>query len=347
MAPIDRPLVELSREEVLELSTADKLKYFHEVVVRHPRMEEAVDDAMMLSAPNTGTDIILMIGPTGAGKSASIQTIRRKFADAFHSDLCADPGFIPIAAIEAPASGEHSFSWRMLYTRLGHALNEPLLDRKILTAAARQALGAEGRMSSGFTVAALRVSIENALKYRRTRLVVIDEAAHVLANCGEQKLIAHMNALKSLANVSGVTLMLVGSYDLYKLPMLSGQLARRTAVVHMGRYMKGDKRDEECFRRSLRALQKRLPIDPIPDLERYSVNLQVACVGCIGTLKDTLMRALTMTLEKGGKWRDDFLRKAILAEALLAEILEETLEGERLLSKATYGQRVVDWLEPA
>src|SRR5690606_10553322 len=164
------------------------------------------------------------------------------------------------------------------------------------------------------TVAALRVSIESALEHRRTRLVVIDEAAHILANCGEAKLIAHMNALKSLANVSGVTLALVGSYDLYKLPMLSGQLARRTAIVHLGRYMKGNRRDEECFRRSLRALQKRRPLDPIPDLDRYSSNLQVACIGCVGTLKDTLMRALAMTLEKGGKWKDDYLRRSLLAE---------------------------------
>jgi len=346
MGSSNRPLA-LAREQVLELSPIEKLQYFKEVVVRHPRMEEAVDDVMTLSAPNTGTDIILMIGPTGAGKSASIATVQRKFLETYHSQLCADPGFIPIAAIEAPASGEHNFSWRMLYTRLGEALSEPLLDRKVLTKAERQTLSTGGKASAGFTVAALRVSVENALKYRRTRLVVVDEGAHILANCGEAKLIAHMNALKSLANVSGVTLMLVGSYDLYKLPMLSGQLARRTAVVHLGRYMKGDKRDEECFRRSLRALQKRLPLDSLPDLERYSANLQVACVGCVGTLKDTLMRALALTLEKGGKWKDDYLRKSLLAEAPLAAILEETLEGERLLAKATYGHRSDDWLEPA
>lgn len=342
-----RSLAALPREQVLELTRDEKLQYFKEVVVRHPRMEEAVDDVMTLSSPNTGTDIILMIGPTGVGKSASIETIQRRVLDTHRSELHTDPGFIPIATIEAPSSGEHNFSWRILYTRLGEALNEPLLDRKTHTRTEREAMDIGGGPRSSFTVAALRVSIEKALKYRCTKVVVIDEAAHILANCGEGKLIAHMNALKSLANVSGVTLMLVGSYDLYKLPMLSGQLARRTTVVHLSRYMKGNKPDEKCFRRSLRTLQNRLPLDPIPDLERYSGNLQIACVGCVGTLKDTLMGALAITLEKGGKWKDDYLRKSLLAEAPLAAILEETLEGERLLAKAAYGQRPVDWLESA
>jgi hypothetical protein len=141
--------------------------------------------------------------------------------------------------------------------------------------------------------------------------------------------------------------MLVGSYDLYKLPMLSGQLARRTAILHVTRYLKGDKRDEECFRRSLRALQARLPLDPIPDLERYSENLQVACVGCVGTLKETMTRALAKALESGGKWKDEYLRKALLSEAAVAAILEETLEGERLVTKSAYGKHSADWLESA
>jgi hypothetical protein len=156
-----------------------------------------------------------------------------------------------------------------------------------------------------------------------------------------------MNALKSLANVSGVTLALVGSYDLYRLPMLSGQLARRTAIIHLRRYRAGEKTDDECFRRVLRTLQRRLPLEPMPDLERYSAKLQLACVGCVGTLKDTLMRALAITLERGGGWKDDYLRRALLADASVAAILDETLTGEKMLANASHGHRAADFLESA
>lgn len=309
-------------------------------------MDQALDDVIMLSARNTGTDIILLIGPTGAGKSATIQTVERKFIETHRAELQADASFVPITCIEAPASGEQNFSWRMLYTRLGEALNEPLLERKTLTIVDPNGT----RISStprGSTVAALRISVEKGLEHRRTRLAVIDEAAHILANCGDAKLSSHMNALKSLANVSGVTLALVGSYDLYKLPTLSGQLARRTAIIHLSRYREGDRRDEECFRRSLRTLQNRLPLRTIPDLERYSAKLQIACVGCIGTLKETLTRALSIALERGGMWKDDYLRRALLTNAQLAAILEETLVGEKCLANAVYGSRAVDYLESA
>jgi hypothetical protein len=285
----------MTREQVLDLTRDEKLEYFHSITVQHPRMELALEDIMLLSAENTGTDIILLVGPTGVGKSATIEIIRRKFVGTYSTEMQADPGFIPIASIEAPCSGEQSFSWRILYMRLGEALSEPLLERKALTIVDPNG----ARLSSAprsTTVAALRVSIEKALRHRRTRLVVIDEAAHVLANCGDAKLASHMNALKSLANVSGVTLALVGSYDLYRLPMLSGQLARRTAIIHLRRYHAGDKADEECFRRTLRTLKRRLPLRTMPDLDQYSAKLQLACVGCIGTLKDTLMRALSLTL---------------------------------------------------
>ncbi|MDB6089658.1 MAG: box helicase family protein [Gammaproteobacteria bacterium] len=336
----------LTREQVLNLSRDEMLQYFHRVTVQHPRMSQALEELMVLSAPNTGTDLILMIGPTGAGKSATIGVMERKFLDAYSTQMQADAGFIPIACIEAPASGELSFSWRILYGRLGEALNEPLLERKVLTIADRQGTRVIG-CPRGTTVAALRVSIEKALQHRRTRLLVIDEAAHILCNCGDAKLTSHVNALKSLANVSGVTLALVGSYDLYRLPTLSGQLARRTAIIHLQRYRVGDPHDEECFRRSLRTLQRRLPLQSSPDLERYSVKLQVDCAGCIGTLKETLMRSLAIALEKGGTWKDDYLRRALLSEAALAAILEETLAGEKMLAAASYGDRSIDFLQSA
>jgi hypothetical protein len=339
-------LASLAREQILDLAKEQRLQYFKSVVIRHPRMDEALDEVMMLAAPNTGTDIILLIGPTGVGKSATIELTERRFVEKYNTELRADHSFIPLVSIEAPASGEHNFSWRILYTRLGEALKEPLLNRKAVTIVDRD--GARiSNSPSGSTVAALRTSIEKALLHRRTRLVVIDEAAHVLSNCGEAKLTSHMNALKSLGNLSGVTLALVGSYDLYKLPTLSGQLARRTAIIHLGRYRSGSKADEECFRRSLRTLQNRLPLQTIPDLERYSSKLQIVCVGCIGTLKETLTRALSMTLEKGGTWKDDYLRRALLADAPLAAILQETLAGEKVLANATYGNRPADYLESA
>ena len=199
--------VRTTRESVLDLSSEKKLEYFSRIIARHPKMNSALDDLLTLTAPATGTDIVLLIGPSGVGKSETLATAQKRLLSRFETAMQADPGLIPVVVVEAPASGELQFSWRAFYTKLGEALNEPLLDRKRLTVVE------DGRWSqqtcvAGSTVAALRMALEKALKRRAARLLVIDEAAHLLSDPRPAKLLAHMDALKSLANVSGITLAL-------------------------------------------------------------------------------------------------------------------------------------------
>lgn len=347
MTSTDSTSSSLAREQILQLSPEEKLTYFHaNVVVQHPRMKSALDEVLVLSTPHSGTDVILMIGPTGVGKSASIKTARKLMIKRYLNELQNDPSFIPIVIVEAPATGERQFSWRILYERIGDEAQEPLLDKKALTVVDDERwklqLGTKGS-----TVGGLRESIDKALKNRRTRLLVIDEAVHILDVCSEDKLKNHMNALKSITNLSRATLCLTGSYDLFQLLKLSGQVARRTAIVHFARYLVGNAADEKVFQRVVVTLQNRLPLERIPNLERWSLGLQKACIGCVGTLKDTLLRALATTLENGGVWKDEYLRKAVLSDAAVAQILSETLKGESEVEKATYGSGSLDDLMAA
>lgn len=341
----DEELSSLTREQALDLPNKKKLLYFKEIVVRHPRMEGALNELMVLSAPNTGTDLIFLVGPTGVGKSATIKTAAKMFIRDYREEMFRDSSFIPFVSVEVPASTKTGFGWGVFYTKLGEALNEPLLDRKLPTLS--DCVSVEVRKAQSGSVGARREAVEKAIGHRRVLLVVLDEAAHLLASCGGKSLVSHMNVLKSLANTSGATLALVGSYDLYQLLMLNGQLARRSAVIHMGRYHAGIRSDAECFRRSLRTLVRKLPIKVVPDLERYSEKLQVACVGCVGSLKDTLTRALARTLHAGGRWSDDHLRRALLSKAAVGQIYKEAEAGERLVADAVCGGRPEDFLESA
>jgi hypothetical protein len=289
-----------------------------------------------MSEPNTGTDIALLIGPTGVGKTSLTVALRKRILTTYHDAMLEDPSFIPVVLMEAPASGEILFSWRIFYIRLGVALAEPEMGKKVRTELV------DGRttikhITSGTTVAGMRIAIENALTYRRTLLVIIDEAVHMFRNCNPTRCATHMDALKSLSNISGVTLALVGSYDLYNLASLSGQLARRSAIVHMKRYIAGDASDEKSFRAVVKTLQSHMPLLEIPNLVQYTDVLQQACVGCVGILKDTLTRALALTLRNDGKWKDEFLERSLLSQAQIRSILEEVLEGERLISNGVFG----------
>ncbi len=327
-------------EQAMSLSDDEKLAYFWRVRVKHERVETILADLETMVLPGSGTDIALLIGPTGVGKSTLGVSLGERIIELHQSEMMNDLSFIPAVYISAPASGEKKFSWRIFYIEFGKLLKEPLMDKKQVFQVQ------DGRISvkpvtTGSTVAGLRMAVEDALRYRRTLLVVIDEAVHLIRGANTDARLVHMDALKALTQIDGVnlTLALIGSYDLYDLMTLSGQFARRTAIVHFQRYLsgKGNEKDEKAFTKSLDTFQKYFPFEGIPDLTERSEELQYACIGSIGTLKETLQRMLTFVARNKGKWTDKCLFKALLTEGQIAAILEETLKGEQNIAKVIFG----------
>lgn len=326
----------LAKEQVLGLPVGDRLAYFDAVRMRHPRVSQALADLKFMAQPGAGSDITLLVGPTGVGKSTVVQAMRDQVLVENRDRMLEDMALIPIIVAEAPASGERGFSWRIFYQRVGEELQEPLMSRK------QETVTKDGRVtvrpvSTTSTVAALRTSVEKALIFRKTSIMVVDEAVHLLRNLHGNTLENHMDALKSLANICGVNIILVGSYDLAALMNLSGQVARRSTIVHFPRYLTGEERDEQAFAKVLEKLAAYLPIEEEVDLSEYALDLQQACVGCVGILKDTLSRALAITLRSGGKWQEAHLEQAILSPAQHGAILRETLEGEQKMTKTAFG----------
>lgn len=326
----------LDKEQVLRLSEEDRLAYFHAVRLNHQKVSLAMSDLKLMARPGAGSDITLLVGPTGVGKSTVVNVLREHVLKENQARMKEDRALIPIALAEAPASGERAFSWRIFYQRLGESLQEPLMSKK------QETVTKDGRVtvrptSNSATVAALRTSIEKALVYRKTSIVVVDEAVHLLRNIQGSTLENHMDAIKSLANICGVNMILVGSYDLVGLMNLSGQVARRTTIVHFPRYFGDEDIDIAAFRKVLAKLTSYLPLEGKVDLSQYADDLMQACVGCVGILKDTLSRALALALRDGGRLKEAHLEKAILSPMQLKAILQETLEGEKLMRTRAFG----------
>ena len=327
------------------ISNDEKLAYFWRVRVKHPRVATILDDLETMVLPGSGTDIALLIGPTGAGKTTLGTSLWERIIKLHHAEMLEDLSFIPVIMISAPSSGEKKFAWRIFYIKLGKALIEPLIDKKQEFRLSDSRLSVK-LVNTGSTVAGLRMAVEEALRYRRTLLVIIDEAVHLLRNAKGDTLAAHMDALKALTVLEGVTLTLalIGSYDLYQLMCLSGQVARRTAIVHFQRYCPGNPEDEKAFTKSLAKMQEFYPIEGVPDLTPLSGELMQSCIGCVGTLKETLQKALAFALlQNKGKWSDACLTKALLSEGQITSILDETLKGETEIEKAIFGSRILNF----
>lgn len=314
----------------------DRLAYFHEIRVKHPRVNDTLADLKLVTKPGTGTDITLLMGPTGVGKSTVVHALGKEILTLKAEEMERDKALIPFVAVEAPASGERGFSWRIFYQRLCEELQEPLIEKK------HETINRDGRLmvrpaTSRTMLSSLRISVENALRYRKTGVVVVDEAVHILRNLHGNTLENHMDALKSLANIGGSSIILVGAYDLSRLLKLSGQVARRTSIIHFPRYLTGSETDERAFRMVVQRLADHFPLDETIDLSPYALSLQQACIGCVGILKDTLSRALALSLRNGGKWRVEFLEQALLTPSQHEAILRETLEGEQQMGTTAFG----------
>lgn len=299
--------------------------------LRHPRIASAIEECQLMLTADSGADLILVCGPTGVGKSTLGHFLVEEELKQQAAAMAEDPGFIPAIRVEAPASGEKEFSWRLFYQRILHAL-EGELD------APRTAYGVDpksGRVirprgNNTNRLSGLRTAVERSLRSRGTRFIVVDEAAHMFNQCPPTRLARQLDTLKSLSNEYGVQWVLLGSYDMFDLMSLSGQLARRAHVIHFGRYRMDHETDVRWFNRCLTQLVKGMPGLQNCDVARYAEAFHQTTLGCIGTLSTVLMRLQRLVTSKG--WSEDVLCTALLTEAQVTQITREVLEGEERIA---------------
>ncbi|KDC57246.1 TniB family NTP-binding protein [Bordetella bronchiseptica] len=309
--------------------TAESLLSLH---IMHTRIAQVMAELNTLIYPGSQDSLMLVCGPTGVGKSTLARHLVREANKTMSVQMEADAGLIPAVYVEAPASGESDFSWRLFFSRI-------LAQLEGGVSAPKTAYGVDPetgrmvrpRMLSNDTLAGLRTGVERALKARGTRFVVIDEAAHIIRQSRSKRLEIQLDTLKSLANACGVQLVLAGSYDLYRLMSLSGQLARRSHVLHFERYREDHDTDLRAFRACVQKFQNELPHLWGERLLSYSSALHENTLGCVGTLSAVLTRAAKMA-EQAGSFSEDALRRALLTEAQRKQILEEILEGEAAIN---------------
>ena len=123
---------------------------------------------------------------------------------------------------------------------------------------------------------------------------------------------------------------LVGTYDLLNFGQLNGQVGRRCLPVHFSRYLL--QREADCleFQSALVSLLEKVPLrcDVETLVGSYWVYFYEGCIGCIGVLKDWLMRAVSATLDEGQERLSlDCLQGHILPTDILRQMALDA--GER------------------
>ncbi|WP_373544208.1 ATP-binding protein [Chamaesiphon sp.] len=321
---------------LLHACVAQRLAYFESHTIAHPRLKEVSDLSLRTIAEPAGASFVFIYGASGVGKTTLRRRLEQKLTEAALVRAVLAPGSIPVAGIEAIAADAKNFDWKNFYVRSLMALNEPSINHKVdygTQGIYRNLLG-ELIIQPKTVNANLRIALENALRHRKPDIFFIDEAQHLGKLASGRKLQDQMDSLKSLANVTGVLHGLLGTYELLSFRNLSGQLMRRSIDIHFRRYYASDPDDVRAFQSTLLSFQRQMSVLEMPDLVGNWEYCYERSLGCIGTLKDWLTKALKDALDEDVhtvtlKHLENRAWSAFKCRGMLKEIVE----GEKQLSE--------------
>jgi energy-coupling factor transporter ATP-binding protein EcfA2 len=313
----------------------EALSCFRDFTIAHPRLSEVKETllaAIQQSAPNT---LVMVFGPTGVGKTTLRTRIEQILVQAMAGDLATDRTTIPVVSVSAVAPIYGSFNWRDHFKRVLSQIEEPLVNYKRLPLGdGTHGTGLPGQVFKSDVGAEYRYAVEQALRFRRPVAVLIDEAQHFAKVKSGRKLLDQLDVIKSIADCTRTIHVLFGTYELLAFRNLNGQLSRRSIDVHFRRYRAEDTEDRKIFANVLRSFEQRLPFPEPPDLVKDWEYIYERTLGCVGVLKDWLMRALPAVLREGRRTlRRRDLEPFALSVSQCDRMLSEMLEGESRLEE--------------
>ncbi len=305
----------------------ERLDQFRSFTMAHPHLVAARDELMDAIDGAAPGSLVLVLGPTGVGKTTLRMKVENLLIQQMTPTLAADPGRLPFVSVEIIPTDTGWFRWRDYFTRLLAATNEPLVDSKLTLDS-----GGIRKSASMTRDTDLSYAAEMALRHRRPPVVFIDEAQHLARISSGRKLSDQLDVIKSIANRTQTVHVLFGTYELLAFRNLSAQLSRRSMDLHFRRYGT-DSRDRQVFQNVLLTFQKQLPFEETAiDLSSLWEFFYERSVGCVGILKEWLMRACVRSIKHGSPTMSrEHLEQTALSISQCEKILAESRDGESRL----------------
>ena len=323
-------------DELLRGGNSGRLDYFQKRRISHPALIEIKDRLCGIISLRAGVDLAIVAGPTGVGKSTLKSVIRDQVARGEIEELKSDPGFVPLITVEATSPEVPVFGWKDFYTRILEAVEEPLIEKKIPDVQELHPAKVSVRNRS-LSTAELRRVTEKCLRYRKTNVLIVDEAHHMLRG-STSRVMDSLETLKSFASHGSVFVVLIGTYDLTSALELNGQLGRRTKLLNFARYHPVE--GLEGFLVALKGFQDRLPFQEAANLISHAGYLYETSLGLVGVLKNHLERALKLALDENAQTITLMhLRASALPAKARLKIAREIRRGEEFFEGEADAER--------
>jgi energy-coupling factor transporter ATP-binding protein EcfA2 len=320
---------------LLKAESSERLAWFDNRAVDHQKMDTSKKHLRRMLKSGRRYPVILLVGPTGIGKSTLLAIVKNEIIRELLPTLEVNPGLIPIASVDAIPPENGSFNWKEHYTNCLAQLREILILNKLKDVECELCRG-KIRLNDNPRVSAptFRHALVHALIHRRPVGFFIDEAQHLIKIASGRGVLDQMDVIKAIASATHIPHVLFGTYDLLLMRNLNGQLSRRNFEIHFCRYKYDNPADWLEFRKVLRSFESLMPIPEKPELETHRDFMYERSLGCVGTLKEWLSRALELALdESSAKLTIDHLGDTAMSVSRCKKIAEEISNGEGKLAE--------------
>jgi len=178
--------------ELLQQPIDIRRQYFESKVIAHQQLKKTYEALLHAIRNPSGTTLILLVGPTGAGKTTLRSRIVKQLIEDARDNPSLTRGHIPVIAMEAPSPDSGSFSWRDYFTRALLEASEPLLAHKIAYAVRQMHRDSHGRLliDRRVTTPDLRHLFEQCMQHRSPQAFIVDEAQHFKKVASGRRLLA-------------------------------------------------------------------------------------------------------------------------------------------------------------
>ena len=318
-----------------------KVLAFRAKKVAHPKAKACLAALIRAAVTPRPESIHVLIGPGGSGKSTLAGRLKQHLIT-FHAErMKKDPGFLPFVSVEAVAGFDGNYSWKDGLVRTLTSAGEVLISQKALNRFSVELDGEDVVSVRALLRDELRRALENLVKHRKKPVLIIDEASAILLTKKGGVPALQFEILKSLAVLIKSPIVLVGAYDLLGVLDGTGQLVRRSDVIHLSRYLidgttelevdgeAAEVSDRQHFTDVLHALLAAMNVEKEVDFTERVDYFMLKSVGCVGVLKDWLERALVLTLSTTNQFLTiSIIEKTALRNQSLIQLTNEALLGE-------------------
>lgn len=272
-----------------------------------------------------------MFGVTGVGKTTLRFSLERRILEKFLPLLHQNPDQIAVSGIEAIPIPWGRFSYKDYYIRVLESLKKVLVEYKInYDLVESNFLRKQLSKFDNKDSTSLRRLMEKIFCHCQLKAFTVDQAEYLFMLASARQLFNQIDWIQSLAKTTETRHILFGDYKLPSCFLLRAQAARLSEDIHLLPYQVDNPGDTVEFIKVIKNFQLNLPLLQEPDLVQHYQYLFHGSVGCVGILKNWLVKSLVIALsEEAHTLTIKHLELGALESSRLIRIRQEAVEGFR------------------